>query len=234
MDYLGLLSSENGRWFGSLPDLGVRTSGKTEEDTVHRLEIAAGDALTELLAEGQIPPRPRFLTKEDFDENDFPLQGEAAVHWIIPRMPNPVSLSIKQAIERSGKTATEIARLMGTSSAAITRMTDPDYDSHSLLSLRKLAQVLNVPLLRFVALRELTFDEFVPVGQSGMYAPGYVALKRTEQLEQLHLPALVQWEGRLFWLDAPAQPPAFTSDQAYLRFEGARMGNEGFTVVSLS
>lgn len=234
MDYLARVNQEHGRWFGHLPDLDVYTSGKSEEDIISRLEVTAGGVITQFLAEGRTLPSLSHFTKEDFGEDDFPIHGEATFHWITPRLPNPVSLSIKQALERSGKTASEIARLMGTSSAAITRMTDPNYDSHSLFSLRKLAAALDMPIQRFVALKELALDEFLAVGHPGMHAPGHVTLKRTPELERLTLPALVQWEGLLFWLDAPARPPYAVSDQDFLRFEGAQVNDEGFTVGILT
>lgn len=234
MEYQALVTQEHGWWRGYLPDLELRVSGKNEQDVILKLEVAAGEHITQLMAQGNEPPEPKELEKDDLTEDEFPLQDVWHLYGIVPRIPNPVSLTIKQAIHRSGKTATEIAKLLETSPAAITRMTDPSYDGHSLHSLRKLADALKVPLQRFVGLKGFALGNFVSVSQSGMYAPGYVALKRTAELAQLELPALVRWEGSLFWLDAPAGPPHVTSDKKYLRFEGAQVENVGFSLGILS
>lgn len=234
MEFRALISQEYGRWRGYVPDLNLRVSGKDEQEVISRLEVASGEQAAHLLAQGNLLPTPQAISKEDLSEDEFPTHGEWKFHWITPRTPNPVSVAIKQAIKRSGQTASEIARQMQTSPAAITRMTDPSYEGHSLPGLRKLAQVLKLPLQRFVALKQPSLDEFVSVGHPGMHAPGHVTLKRSPELARLKLPALVQWQGQLFWLDAPAIPPYALSDEHYLRFEGAGVNNQGFSIGILT
>lgn len=228
MQYLAILTHHQGQWTGILPDLDLRASGTTEEDVRQRLGVQAGELLTLYVAQGLEWPPIRTKDFTDLADDDRPAANEARVYWIEPVSPNPVSLAIDQAIRRSGKTEVEVARLMGTSPAALHRMTHPQYEGHSLLTLRKLAQVLKLPLHRFIGLKHLALDEFVSVGSPGMSAPGHVTLRRTPELERLSLPTLVSWEGLLFWLDAPAKPPFSVSDADYLRFEGAQVDGEGF------
>lgn len=233
MHYLALVTPGL-QWTGLIPDLDVRVTGKGEEEVIKRLEAEAGALLTLYNAQGLVWPPVRTKELTDVREDDLPDSGSPRLHWVEPLTPNPISIAIEQALRRSGKTAAAVARLMETSPAALHRMTDPRYDGHSLQSLKKLAQVLQVPLQRFIGLKRLALDEFVAVGHPGMYAPGHVTLKRTVELERLTLPTLVSWNNLFFWLDAPAKPPFALSDADYLRFEGAQIDADGFVLGVLA
>ena len=63
---------------------------------------------------------------------------------------NSVARQIAALREKSGLTQRELAKKVGTTPSAISRLESPDYQGHSLSMLRKLADALNTTLdIRF-------------------------------------------------------------------------------------
>lgn len=67
-------------------------------------------------------------------------------------VPSPVSLQLEQLLRERGLTHVELARRLGVSRPAISRMLSPNYDGHSVSSLRRIADALGVQL-------EVSFSE---------------------------------------------------------------------------
>lgn len=66
--------------------------------------------------------------------------------------PNPVSLKLERLLQERGVTHAELARRLGVSRPAVSRLLNPNYDGHSVPSLRRIAEALGVQL-------EVTFSE---------------------------------------------------------------------------
>ncbi len=130
-----------GRWAGFALDLPVYAWGKATPEEVER-SLAKGLALA-LLAfqeEGRpLPPPGRPLTPEEEAERDR--EGYLLV-YVEPHPVNPTSLELRRALKASGLTAREVAKRMGTTPSALSRLLDPFYFGHSLESLRRFAQAL--------------------------------------------------------------------------------------------
>ncbi len=65
----------------------------------------------------------------------------------LPGTANPVSEELERAIRAAGLTQAEVARRMGVSTAAVSRLLNPSYNGHSISSLRKVAEVLGAELV---------------------------------------------------------------------------------------
>ncbi len=225
--YLGFIEHDGNAWGGTIPELRVTVAGKDREQVLTRLREGAAFQLWGLKADGLPIPPAQLRSAADLpadDQDDY--AGMEAV-MVEPAQINAISVAVSQALDRSGLSDSEVARRMGTSPAAVSRLKDFFYTGHSLLSLTKLAQALNVPLLSLTGMQDLALDEWIGAGDRGMMAPGYVTLRRTPELEQINPPALVRWDGMLFWLSSYVTPPARTSDETYLRFEGGRINEAG-------
>lgn len=64
----------------------------------------------------------------------------------LPAKPNPVSSELEQLLRERGMTHAELARRLGVSRPAVSRMLSPEYDAHSLPTLRRIADALGVQL----------------------------------------------------------------------------------------
>ena len=86
-------------------------------------------------------PIPGSKTTLEYGEVELPTRA----------YPNPVSLSIASAVERSGLTKTEVARRLGVSLPVLSRWMNPRYSTHGVDSLRRIADVLGLRLeVRFL------------------------------------------------------------------------------------
>lgn len=120
-----------------------------------------GSAWAEALAvqlEGESVPEPRALTREDAEQHATGELGEGlapgdVVMFVEPAPVNPVSLEVAEAIRASGLTQKEVARRMGTTQSAVSRLADPFYWGHSVESLRRLSEALGATLELRVSLR---------------------------------------------------------------------------------
>jgi len=58
-----------------------------------------------------------------------------------------LGLKIRRVREDAGMTQTELAKLVGTQTSAISRIEDADYDRHSVQTLTKVAEALGIRLI---------------------------------------------------------------------------------------
>lgn len=78
---------------------------------------------------------------------EFPLSD-----FVPPQTANPVSQKLRQAVEASGEAQAVIARRAGMRQQALSRLIDPHYEGHSLATLTRLADALDMELrVEFVA-----------------------------------------------------------------------------------
>jgi DNA-binding XRE family transcriptional regulator len=71
------------------------------------------------------------------------------------RADNAVARKIYDLRTKAGLSQRALAKLIGTSSAAISRIEDADYEGHSLATLNKIAEALNKRVeIRFVPVRQ--------------------------------------------------------------------------------
>ena len=63
-----------------------------------------------------------------------------------PDSPSAVSLKLEQLLRQQGITHAELARRLGVSRPAVSRMLSPSYDGHSVPSLRRIADALGLEL----------------------------------------------------------------------------------------
>ena len=229
MQYLAFVEQDGTAWGGFIPELHASATGKNREQVLERLAQGATFSILALAEEGRPVPQAVLQSTTDLRPEDREdVQGMEAV-FVTPAQVSSTSVAIAQAIEHSGLSRAEVARRMGTSSAAVTRITDMFYFEHSLHTLRQLSGALGLPIARFVDLKDLAMDEYLAHGDGSAYTPGHITLKRTPELERLELPALVRWEGLLFWLDRPSSPPFSVSNADHLVFEGSMVDDHGYT-----
>ncbi|WP_158531585.1 MULTISPECIES: XRE family transcriptional regulator [unclassified Meiothermus] len=60
--------------------------------------------------------------------------------------PNPVSLELARALKEAGLSQAELARRLGVKQPSIARLFSPNYDGHSVRSLRGIANALGCRL----------------------------------------------------------------------------------------
>lgn len=115
----------------------------THEDRAELERLMAEQLALALLAyedDGTSTPAP--LGEAEIDLSDY--EGEPLeIAWVEPATVNPVSLEIERVIRAAGLSEAEVARRMGTSRAAMTRITDPFYWGHTLATLNNLALTLD-------------------------------------------------------------------------------------------
>ncbi|MBS3934401.1 MAG: XRE family transcriptional regulator [Truepera sp.] len=129
------------------PDVpGVGATGKSLEEVRERMAQALAVHL-----EGEAVPEPRALTREEAEQHATGELGEGLapgdlVMFIEPAPVNPVSREVAEAIRTSGLTQKEVARRMGTTQSAVSRLADPFYWGHSVESLRRLSEAVGATL----------------------------------------------------------------------------------------
>jgi antitoxin HicB len=111
----------------------------SKKDVLERAAKVLAVYLFEEQVVGRKPPKP--LPHNKIDVSDF-----IGTHYelvdVEPLPTNPRSLEVARLIETSGLTQREIARRMGTTQSAVSRMTDPFYWNHSLSSLDRFAKAM--------------------------------------------------------------------------------------------
>lgn len=60
--------------------------------------------------------------------------------------PDPVSLELQRALREAGLSQSELARRLGVKQPSIARLFSPNYDGHSVRSLREIADALGYRL----------------------------------------------------------------------------------------
>jgi len=125
----------------------VYVGGKAHrEEALRALQEALAFYLAHLEVEGRPLPEPPA-------EAPPPEAGlSMELVWLRPAPVNPVSLEIEQMMRARGLKRSELARRLGVTPAAVTRLLDPLYFGHSLATLRRVAEALDSDLdVRFVS-----------------------------------------------------------------------------------
>lgn len=227
MQYLAFIEQDGAAWGGFIPELHTTATGKNRQQVIDRLSEGATFTFVALTEEGKPIPQPVYQSAQDLsDEERQDVKGMDAT-FITPAGISATSIAIGQAIERSGLKRSEVAQRMGTSPAAITRITNRFYFEHSLPTLRQLADVLNLPLSRFSGLKDLAPEDFLTSNDGGIDKPGEITMRWTPELAELKVPALVRWEGILFWLDTQGREIKL-GGLRLLVFEGSMVDDRGY------
>ena len=124
------------------PELNCIGTAKTRDALIEQAREAIALAL-----EGQ-PGRAATITRlEQLDaETRAEIPATAEVLHLDPAPMNPVSGEIEAAMNRAGMHQAELARRLGTSRSAVSRMLNPFYWGHSVDLLRRVAEVLGADL----------------------------------------------------------------------------------------
>jgi antitoxin HicB len=117
-------------------DIPVFVVSKPNRDAVLE-SLREGLALALLHLEEEEKPIPKPKAKESKKQS---LSDEFI--WLEPAPVNPVSLEVESYIKSLGISQAEAARRIGTSRAALNRLTNPFYWGHNVSSLRQLTQTL--------------------------------------------------------------------------------------------
>jgi transcriptional regulator with XRE-family HTH domain/predicted RNase H-like HicB family nuclease len=227
MQYLAFIEQDGAAWGGFIPELHATATGKNRQQVIDRLSEGATFTFVALTEEGKPIPQPVYQSAQDLSAEERQDVEGMEPTFITPAGISATSVAIGQAIERSGLNRSEVARRMGTSPAAITRITSMFYFDHSLSTLRQLAGVLNLPLSRFSGLKDLAPEDFLSSNDGGVDMPGEITMRWTPELAELKVPALVRWEGILFWLDTQGREVEFRGLRM-LVFEGSMVDDRGY------
>jgi antitoxin HicB len=117
-------------------DLPVFVVSKPTKEAVIE-SLREGLALAFLHLEGERKPIPKSKTKEGKKES-----SSDEFVWLEPAPVNPVSLEVEDFIKSLGISQAEAARRIGTSRAALNRLTNPFYWGHNISSLRQITETL--------------------------------------------------------------------------------------------
>jgi predicted RNase H-like HicB family nuclease len=127
------------------PDIpGAVGLGDSREEALASVAQSLALQLLDLAERGLEPPPPSDPAALELSA--FEPEEPFEIVVIEPAPTNPVSLEIERAIRETGLSEADVARRMGTSRAAMTRITDPFYWGHSLRTLTKLAKALDAEL----------------------------------------------------------------------------------------
>lgn len=110
-------------------------SKPTREAVIESLREGLALAFLHLEEEGKPIPKPK--TREGKKES-----ATDEFVWLEPAPVNPVSLEVEGFIKSLGISQAEAARRIGTSRAALNRLTNPFYWGHNVSSLRQLTETL--------------------------------------------------------------------------------------------
>ena len=139
-------------WFAD--DLPAVATGSSREDALRRLHDMLTDAYFSV--KGRVKPHAKSL--EEIDPET--LEGVESVEtaWLELGYLNPMAEAIWLAMNRAGVGPAEVARRMGISRAAASKLLDPNRTSaYNLETLERIAKALEMKLEwpRFVVSREL-------------------------------------------------------------------------------
>lgn len=142
MAYLTIIGKTDTGWATLTPELTCIGTAETREAAVEQAREAIALAL------GATPERAASITAlEQVDPDIRSEMGiEDEVIFLDPAPMNPVSLEIAQALERTGISQAELARRIGTSRSAVSRMVNPFYWGHSMDVLRRVAEALGLQI----------------------------------------------------------------------------------------
>ncbi|GGK43862.1 hypothetical protein GCM10008955_42050 [Deinococcus malanensis] len=141
MAFLTLISAGPNNWNALVPDLTCIVTAKTREDLVERARESIALALEDQ------PREPQAQGLQDVDpEIRAELPTDIEVAHLDPAPLNPVSGEIERALGRAGINQSELARRLGTSRSAVSRLVNPFYWGHSLDILRRVAEAVDADL----------------------------------------------------------------------------------------
>lgn len=140
MAYLTIISQGENNWCALTPELSCIGTAKTRETLIEHAREAIALAL-----EDRPHQTPTITSVEQLDpDTRADMDASAEVLYLEPAAMNPVSLEIEAALEGAGISQAELARRLGTSRSAVSRMVNPFYWGHSMDLLRRVAQVLGM------------------------------------------------------------------------------------------
>lgn len=140
--YLTIITSGKHHWNALVPELSCIGTAPTRDHLIHQTREAIALAL-----EDQPEHRPRLRGRDDLGADLLAdLDGHEELLFLPPAEMNPVSLEIEQALAAAGITQAELARRLGTSRSAVSRLVNPFYWGHSLDMLRRVARALEAEL----------------------------------------------------------------------------------------
>lgn len=143
--YLAVLERTPNNYAGFFPDVeGATGIGDSREATLQALSRGLALALQDLTELGLPPPTPCPST--ELDLSDYELTEPYEIVEAAPAKMNPVSIEIERALESAGVTRTELARRMQVPRSVVSRITDPFYFGHSVRTVQRVADALNVRL----------------------------------------------------------------------------------------
>lgn len=145
MVYQAVIEKGEHNYSAFVPDVpGATGAGATRETALASLAQGLALTLHDLSERGLAQPQPS--ERDALDLSNYDPEEPYELVEVEPAPINPVSLEIERAIASAGLSEAEVARRMGTSRAAMTRITDPFYWGQSLNTLSKLAQALDAQL----------------------------------------------------------------------------------------
>lgn len=140
--YLTIITSGERHWNALVPELSCIGTAPTRDDLIRQTREAIALAL-----EDQPDIQPQLRERTDLDADLLAdLDGSEEILLLSPAEMNPVSLEIEQALGMAGITQAELARRLGTSRSAVSRLVNPFYWGHSLDMLRRVAAALEAEL----------------------------------------------------------------------------------------
>ncbi len=142
MAFLTIISNAGNNWTSLTPELTCIGAAGTREALI----MLAREAIA--LAIEDTPGRVAQVTTLDQVAPDVraELPENHEVLHLEPAPMNPVSLEIERTREAAGISAAELARRIGTSRSAMSRLENPFYWGHSLDVLRRVAEALGADL----------------------------------------------------------------------------------------
>lgn len=146
--YLTIISSGERNWNALVPELHCVVTAPTREDLLKLARESISVALEDVPVSA-----PRIVSLSQLSLGlRADLDGSEEILFLEPAPMNPVSLEIEQALSKAGLSQAELARRIGSSRSAVSRLTNPFYWGHSLDVLRRVAEALNSELqVKFTA-----------------------------------------------------------------------------------
>jgi antitoxin HicB len=141
MKYFCIIDHNKDGFTISCPDFplgGFMANAETRDEAIAQAKESLAIYLREMNN-----PAPRFTKLADVPKTVLanllapPSKPEGLM--VEPAPMNPVSLEIERILERSDQSLRSLAKTIGTSPAALTRLKDPFYWGHSVRSLRDVA-----------------------------------------------------------------------------------------------
>lgn len=137
--YPYIVEKAKNNYSGFFIDASCVATAKTKSELKDKLAKALAIYILEAAKYGQ-HIKPTLTDNIDLSEYEISLGNKGVeLDYLEPAPVNPTSLAIDETIKTLGMTEAEVARRMKTSSAALSRITDPFYWGHSMTMLKKFA-----------------------------------------------------------------------------------------------